>query len=343
MLFCVFVIGALSVEAIAAAPGVIVRERAGIARSHEPVTIAIGGRERTLFISIGARQTRTFPIDQLRAREALDVRPTDRVGFTVENSVFFANLASRIHQERQEDSGALRALTFKPVNVTLRRTQNRMHWAPSFQRVGAKGYTSIATWHPVQHHSREDRDGVLIFTRQGHHALYPEIALSAEYRFFPHVPYFLFQATMTIESPIEMFWLRGQEMTMDDLFTHVAWPDAAGKPRVTTFEERKPILDREPTPVDVPWVAFLNQTLGYGYGAVVLDFKATTLVNAKTSINDGAQNGKYWDRHLIGQRAARLKPGDRYEERTAYVLFRRLDEFLEWEKKLRNPLEVQVR
>jgi hypothetical protein len=150
-----------------------------------------------------------------------------------------------------------------------------------------------------------------------------------------------------IRQPIDLFWMRGQEMTMDDLFTHVAWPQPGGDPRIVDFESRKPILEKDPLPVDLRWIAFVNLEKGYGYGAVVLDYKATTAANARTMVNDGARNGRYWDRYIVGRVDTRLKPGDRYEERTAYVLFRvakhrPLAEFLDWERRLHHPLRVDV-
>lgn len=319
------------------------RETAGVARENEPVTVTIDGRERTLFVSIGPHQTRTFDVSEVARHEKVSVQATDPVGFIAENSIFRADLSKRTVDGRGEDSGMLRGLTFKPLGVTLRRTQNRMHWAPSFQREGAKGYTSMAMWDPVQEHRRTESDGMVTFTREGYHTSYPEIGLFSEYRFFPYVPYFLFRATLTVQKPIDMFWLRGQEMTMDDLFTHVAWPGPDGKSRVVTFDERKPILGGEPLPADVPWVAFLNRDKGYGYGAVILGFSGTTLTNASTEIADGAGNGKYWYRQMIGRKSTPLKPGDRYDERTAYVLFRTLEEFLSWERRLRHPLEIEVK
>jgi hypothetical protein len=65
------------------------------------------------------------------------------------------------------------------------------------------------------------------------------------------------------------------------------------------------------------------------------------------SVNDGAGGGQYWDRHLVSRQATDLEPGDRYEERTAYVLFRApreapVAELLEWEKRLRAPLQATV-
>ncbi|MBL8230405.1 MAG: hypothetical protein JNL98_18085, partial [Bryobacterales bacterium] len=218
---------------------------------------------------------------------------------------------------------------------------------PSFQRPGARSYTSIAMWTPVQLHDLQASPESAVFTREGFHRDYPEIRLWAQYQFFAHVPYFLFESKMEIVQPVEIYWLRNQEMTMDDLFTHVAWPTRDGTPRVATFEERKPLLEKDPLPLDTPWVAFYHQQRGYGYGAVVLHYTATTTAKAKTSINDGAGNGKYWDRYLIGQVNTALKPGDRYTERTAYVLFRTrpgapVGEFLEWEKRLRNPLRAEL-
>lgn len=341
--------GVLLAAALVASPATRIRltEPIGVARENEPVAVTLDGKQRWIFVTLRPRESKTFlltaeTIRKLRARDVLDIRPTDRVGFIVENKVFAADLSSQIYRDRPEDSGTLRTLTYKPVNVAMRRTPNRMHWAPSFQRTGARAYTSIATWDPVQKHNREERDHVLTFTREGSHAAYPEIALFAEYRFFPHMPYFSFRSTMTIEKPIEIFWLRNQEMTMDDLFTHVLWPSKDGSVNIAALEMRQRILDAAPLPADTPWVAFWHREQEFGLGAVVLDFQASKLVKAKTEISDGARNGKYWHRHLISQTPTPLAPGDRYSEHNVYVLFRTVDEFLTWQRKLRNPIKVEA-
>jgi len=64
-------------------------------------------------------------------------------------------------------------------------------------------------------------------------------------------------------------------------------------------------------------------------------------VNPGTGISDGAENGKYWSRRWISQADTPLVPGDRFEERIAYVLFRcskdkPLDDFFEWERRIRQ-------
>lgn len=347
-MFMILVLLALSSLAAQAQTQLIIRETAGLARTNEPVVIksSDGKSEQTYFVSIGANQTKTVPIASLTAKETLAVTRPDPVGYTVENSFFHADLTKRVVNGQEEDSGTLRALRIKASNTRLLRTQNRMHWAPSFQRVGARAYTSIALWTPVERVKHLAGEGWLTATRAGNMMLYPEIKLQTAYRFYAPVPYFVFEATMTIASPMQMFWLRGQEMTMDDFFTHVIVPDRAGNPRLMTFVERKPILEKEPLPADA-WVAFVNLEKGYGFGAVPLAYSATTEVNPHLSIDDGANNGKYWDRHIISRQATPLKPGDKFVERTAFVVFQLKPggpaaEFLFWRDRLLKPLQVEV-
>lgn len=337
----------LCAAALQAQTMVRVTETAGIDRKDEPVIVEINGRERVLFATIRADQTRDLPLGELVDEGELIVRRVNDVGFRLENEVLVADHSIRTTAAGAEDSGALRALRFRPRDVTLLRTQNRMHWAPSFQRAGADHYSSIATWTPVQETHMSRGAGWFRHRRTGTHQEYPEIELDAEYFYFAHVPYFLFEATMKVVEPIEMYFLRGQEMTMDDFFTHVVFPGRDGKPQMLTFDERTAVLEAKPIPVDAPWVAFVNPEKGYGFGAVVLAYEATTTAGAFTSINDGAQNGKYWDRRLISEKVTSLKPGDRYYEKTAFVLFRSskadpYGEFFDWEKRIRNPVRIEV-
>jgi hypothetical protein len=278
----------------------------------------------------------------LAAQDKLIVKQTDRIGCIVENAFFRADLSQRVVNGVEEDNGTLRGLTYKQFEVTLLRSQNRMHWAPSLQRAGARGYTSIGVWNPVQKFERLQSDQSFILKREGYLQGYPEVKLETEYTFHAGVPYFIFRSTMTVEKPVELYWVRNQEMTMDAFFTHVAWPGRDGRARIASFDERGPILEKEPIPVDAPWVAFVNLDKGYGYGAIVLDYKATmTAGKAMTSINDGVNNGRYWDRRLINQVNTKVEPGTRWEERTAYVLFHApkdapVLEFLDWVKRLRK-------
>ena len=137
------------------------------------------------------------------AADKIRIEKPDRVGRIVENQYFIADLSHRTVRGRQEDSGTLRALTYKAFGVTFRRTQNRMHWAPNLQRAGAASYYGIGTWDPVQKFEEREEGGVYIHRREGYVAEYPEVKMEAEYRFFPDAPYFLFWSRMTVEKPLD--------------------------------------------------------------------------------------------------------------------------------------------
>ncbi len=280
----------------------------------------------------------------LAGADALKIEKTDRVGRKVENEYFIADLSSRMYRGRQEDSGTIRALTYKAFGVTLLRTENRMHWAPNLSRGGSGGsggYSGLGTWHPVQEVREEEKRGEYVHRREGYFQDYPEIRVEAEYRFLAGVPYFLFRSRMTVEKPLTVRLLRDNEMTMDEFFTHVAWPGRDGNPIVTTFDDRYAIIEKEPIPAEVPWLVFLNLNKGYGYGFVSLESKASKRVNEGVGISDGARNGKYWSRRWISRTNTPLTPGDQFEERNAYVVFRcskekPLDDFFKWQQHIRT-------
>ena len=176
----------------------------------------------------------------LAAAQQVKIEKTDRVGRKIETDEYVADLSHRTIQGVEEDSGTIRALTYKPFGVTLLRTQNRMHWAPNLQRAGAPGYKGIGTWHPVQTFREEQKAEAYIHYREGYLADYPEVKFEAEYRFIAGVPYFVFWSRMTVEKPLTVMLLRNNEMTMDSFFTHLAWLTRDGKRQVTTFDARYP-------------------------------------------------------------------------------------------------------
>ncbi|MBL8234949.1 MAG: hypothetical protein JNL98_40990, partial [Bryobacterales bacterium] len=143
----------LWIPVLLSAQQVRITETAGLARTNEPVVVNVHGQTRTAYVTIGANQTQVISLPSLPPRDTIRIdRKPGETGFVAENSVFVADLSPREVRGQVEDSGVLRGLTFKPAGVTLRRVQNRMHWAPSFQRPGARSYTSIAMWTPVQLH-----------------------------------------------------------------------------------------------------------------------------------------------------------------------------------------------
>src|SRR5262249_46012600 len=100
------------------------------------------------------------------AADALKIGKPDRVGRVIENQYFIADLSHRTIRGVEEDSGTLRALTYKPFGITLLRTQNRMHWAPNLQRAGAPSYKGLGTWNPVQTFNETNEGNVYVHRRE---------------------------------------------------------------------------------------------------------------------------------------------------------------------------------
>jgi hypothetical protein len=262
--------------------------------------------------------------------QTLQVENTGKLGRRVGNRYYVADLP--------DPTGALSTLTIKDAGVTLQRRNIRMNKTMMIRRVGETSYKDQAIhWNPVQDFREERKNGVYLTRREGYLPGYPEVKLMGEYRFPADAPYFLVSTVMTVEKPIRVDLLRNNEMTMDLFFTQLAW--SGGTP--AGFEARKPL------PVDVPWLAFLNPEKGYGYGFVNLVSKATKTANPGVVISDGyvsgadrTVNARYWHRDLVTGAPVDLVPGDRFEELTAYVVFRSsgqspLGDFPEWEKRIR--------
>jgi hypothetical protein len=73
----------------------------------------------------------------------------------------------------------------------------------------------------------------------------------------------------------------------------------------------------------------------------MLHARASKRVNDGVGISDGADSGKCWSRRWLSRTDTPLVPGDQFEERTAYVLFRcsrekRLEDFFNWEPQIRK-------
>lgn len=274
--------------------------------------------------------------------QSVQVQNTGKIGRRVETRYYVADLP--------DVSGALKTLTYKDAGITLQRVNSRLNKTLMIRRVGEADYKDQAIhWNPVQSFAEDRKDNAYITRREGYLPTYPEVKIVCEYRFPADVPYFLVSTSMTVEKPITVDLIRNNEMTMDLFFTHLVWP--GGKP--VDFEARKPILEKSPIPVDAPWTAFLNPAKGYGYGFVNLGYKATKTAHPELVISDGyvsgtdrTVNARYWHRDLIAGAQVDLVPGDRFEERTAYVLFRSsekapLGDFPVWEQRIRAAVTAR--
>jgi hypothetical protein len=298
--------------------------------------------------------------------QTVQVENTGKVGRRVENKFYVADLSPSTSNGHDEDSGTLRALTFKEFNVTFFRNaaNGRMHKGPSIQRAGATSYKDQGSWDPVQEFREERKGSLYIHHREGYFPTYPEVRVISEYRFPADAPYFVVSTILAVEKPIPVVMVRNNEMTMNLFFTHLVWPGKDGTRHMVEFDKRAPLIEQHPIPADVPWLAFVNPEKGYGYGFVMLASKATKTANADITIADGTLgtaeraeaeakakaegktlgrviNARYFSRHLISGAEVNLAPGDRFEELTAYVLFHSspkepMGNFFDWEKRIRS-------
>src|SRR5215831_13543228 len=155
--------------------------------------------------------------------QTVRVEATGAVGRRIENRYFIADLSPRAWNGREEDSGTLRALTFKEFGLTLFRNagNGRMHKGPSLQRAGAPTYRDQGAWTPVQSFREEQKGGIYVHHREGYFPDYPEVKMEVEYRVPADAPYFILSTVMTVEKPIRIVLMRNNEMTMNLFFTHL--------------------------------------------------------------------------------------------------------------------------
>lgn len=289
----------------------------------------------------------TNPATDLQAHgDALELR--------VENEFYLADLTSSTSSEgKSHRSGQLRELFIKTgFNQLLSRGENRMHWAPNFQRAGAEEYSTIAGWESPRLATLEKGPYLIQTKRQDVAPDHPEILLSAAYKFYAHQPYFKFVSTMAITSEISLVLLRNDEMTMDSLFTHVAFQRPSGEVIDLPLAERYAVLERQPLEHEAPWLCFYHREKGYAFGSIRLREDNTNSFGSPsptfephTRISDGANGGKYWNRRLVNERATVLPRGSRYAEENVYLVFRiengdRLAVIKYWAERLRNPIRV---
>jgi hypothetical protein len=248
-------------------------------------------------------------------------------------------------------SGQLRELLIKmDINQLLFRTENRMHWAPNFQKQGAVDYKTMAQWNRPGFNQINKGPYLVKTTRQAPAPDHPEIMLTATYKFYADKPYFIFYSEMDIVTDVILVLLRNDEMTMDSMFTHVACKRHNGDVENLTFAERNKFLSTDPVENDAAWICFYNEDKNFGFGSIRIKYDNSNrfgdpspLFMPHTKISDGADGGKYWNRRLIHDHPTLVPAGSRYMEENAYIVFRidqrdRFETLDYWSQRLRNPI-----
>jgi len=310
-------------------------------------------------VSVTANSSKRFTIQQSSVQEPIlsDLKISGSgVDLIIENQYFRADLnRSDDSEAKRHASGQLRQLLIKlGFNQLLFRTENRMHWAPNFQRTNAEYYQTIAGWeYPAEYHQYS---GPYLVTTVRSDAAPddPEIHLTASYTFYAGKPYFIFYSLMEMIRNIELKLLRNDEMTMDSMFTNLAFQRPDGRIEDYRFSQRYPFLEKQSIENEAPWLCFYHEDKKYGFGTIRLRYDITDRYGNNsptflphTMISDGAEGGKYWNRRLIHEHPLLVPAGSRYLEKNAYLVFTikgsdPYAEILHWSKRLRQPLQVKV-
>jgi len=310
-------------------------------------------------VSLEAYQTDTFLLKTIteNSRVKSDLSYTGE-GFelVIENNYYRADLTKSNQSEgKNHESGQMRELLLKMgFDVLLQRNTNRIHWAPNFQNQQVEYYKTIAGWECPENYRLIDGPYLIRTMRSDKAPEHPEILLSANYSFYANLPYFKFYSSMVFNQDLVLSLLRNDEMTMDSLFTHVAFRKESGKIVDLTFSERHKILDSEPIENNAPWLCFYHADKGYAFGSIRIKYDITNNSGLPsptyfphTKISNGEGGGKYWNRLLINEHPVLVPAGSRYIEENAYIVFEinrndKLSEIEKWTAIIQHPLQLTI-
>jgi len=278
-------------------------------------------------VSIGANGSKTFELtasEKIRDTGSTDIRLSDDKS-SVENQTYKAMFSV----EDDPRGGQINGIFLKNFdNKMLKRGHIAMHWAPNFSKSEGKGYFNMEDFSPSSENIVETGLYQIIKTRSGRTDSIPEIYVEGKYTFLAGLPYFVFESTMTMEEAVSLKLLRNDEMTMDSLFTHVAYQKGDGAiASLQLYDAELDSLESNPIPDDSGFVAFYNTEYGYGLASIRLEYDNTAiegnpspLFNPHTKISKSRGNGRYWNRVLIDS-ATTAPKGSRYHEKNAYLIF----------------------
>ena len=304
-------------------------------------------------VSVGANSAKTFDLvasEKIHDDGALDIRISDDAS-SVENQTYKATFS----MEDDRRGGQINGIFLKNFdNQMLERGHIAMHWAPNFSKTNGNGYFNMEDFPLSSENTIETGLYQIKKDRSGRTDTIPEIYVEGKYTFLAGLPYFFFESTMTVEQEVSLKLLRNDEMTMDSLFTHVAYPRKDGMvTRLPLYDSELDSLETNPIPDDSGFVAFYNTNFGYGLASIRLEYDNTNsegnpspLFNPHTKISKSQGNGRYWNRVLIDS-ATTVPEGSRYHEINAYLVFE-VDQaepekqILYYAERLNNPLNVAV-
>jgi hypothetical protein len=315
---------------------------------------------RLLFpVSLGANEKKEYFIKQVTYTKPvasdLQLKGTG-LDCIVENRYYRADLSkSEIAEPKSHDSGQIRELLIKMgFNQLLTNVEDRLHWAPNFKRPELEWYTTIAHWNSPAVYDLQKGPYMVQTLRRDVAPDHPEIDLTAVYKFYEDLPYFKFYSHMQMVEDVWLELLRNDEMTMDSMFTHLAFQRPTREIVDVAFLEKNEILEKQPIENDSPWICFYNREKGFAFGSIRICYDNTNLYGQPsptyrphTQIGEWLGGIKYWNRRLIHDHLTFVPEGSRYIEENAYLVFKigqdeRFETIKYWTDRLRHPLEIYV-
>jgi len=304
-------------------------------------------------VEVEANETKNFELvstEKMRDSGPIGIRISDDAS-SVENQIYKATFST----EDDTRGGQVNGMILKNFDDRLlKRGHIAMHWAPNFSKSEEDGYFNMEDLPQNSEHHIEKGLYQIEKIRSGRTDEVPEINVDGKYNFFADLPYFIFESTMTMKEDVSLVLLRNDEMTMDSLFTHVAYQQDDGTvSRLKLYDAELDSLDNNHIPDNAGFVAFYNRNHGYGLASIRLEYDNTNsegnqspVLNPYTKITRSSGNGRYWNRVLIDS-ATYVPKGSRYQEKNAYLVFEVREEVPEEEilyyaERLASPLKVTV-
>ncbi|MEZ4774947.1 MAG: hypothetical protein R3D00_17315 [Bacteroidia bacterium] len=281
----------------------------------------------------------------------------DAPGLLIENPYFIADLGTKTDvPENNYPPGHLTALTLKALDsLRIQRSGMKIHWSPNFAKQEVP-YQTMAHME-AEHIDIFQGKYMVRLEKSGKVPSYEEIGLKGAYTFYDSLPYFIFTSEMEILQTVTLNLLRNDEMTIDSMFTDLAFRREAGEVKHLPLYESRTFayLDSQHIEANAPWLYFYNRDKHFAMGSIRLDYDNTQaegtpapLYEAHTKITPSAANGRYWNRRLIHDHDTEVPAGSRYFEKNAYVIFQyneaASDTFMNnLYERLLYPLQLEVK
>jgi hypothetical protein len=260
-------------------------------------------------------------------------------------------------------SGHFDQLTLKSrPNLPLfhrKETNGAIHWNPEIYTPPAP-WTHTSDWDPPSHVSSLTGPVISFSDVWGSLREIPQVDASVRYEFYPGKPYFISTTNLRINETVQSIALRNAEIVFKrELITEAAWYDVI-RDSVIVFDVTKmPELTDIKMQDDVPWISFYNKETGIGFAGIQLNYanagleNRTRLLNPFFYITGGPWI--YWARALslsfLSSNMQQMIPvmkGNFFSEKWAYLVYETdkgsqpYAPVLAWQKKLLNPLRVQL-